>query len=180
VVHIPTKEVVMNVVIGVDPHKASHTSVAIDQAEDEVSSVKVRATRGQVEQLVRWAEPFEKRKWAIESAGGMGYLLAQQLVARGEDVLDVPATLASMSSPPIDRTRTIPTMPTRSPLRRCGHPGFARSKRPITLKFSDSWPSATGISEASVNESSVASIPSCLSSRREELSRDSTFPMQMP
>src|ERR1019366_4895050 len=31
----------------------------------------------------------------IESAGGMGYLLAQQLVARGEDVLDVPATLAS-------------------------------------------------------------------------------------
>ena len=42
-----------------------------------------------------WAEPFEKRTWAIESAGGMGYLLAQQLVARGEEVLDVPATLAS-------------------------------------------------------------------------------------
>jgi transposase len=30
-----------------------------------------------------------------ESAGGLGYLLAQQLVARGEDVLDVPATLAA-------------------------------------------------------------------------------------
>jgi transposase len=85
----------MNVVIGVDPHKASHTAVAIDEAEDEISSVKVRATRRQVEQLVRWAEPFEKRRWAIESAGGMGYLLAQQLVARGEEVLDVPATLAS-------------------------------------------------------------------------------------
>jgi hypothetical protein len=82
----------MNVVIGIDPHKASHTAVAIDEAEDEISSVKVRATRRQVEQLVR---PFEKRRWAIESAGGMGYLLAQQLVARGEDVLDVPATLAS-------------------------------------------------------------------------------------
>jgi transposase len=85
----------MNVVIGVDPHKASHTAVAIDEAEDEISSVKVSATRRQVEQLVRWAEPFEKRRWAIESAGGMGYLLAQQLVARGEEVLDVPATLAS-------------------------------------------------------------------------------------
>jgi transposase len=85
----------MNVVIGIDPHKASHTAVAIDEAEDEISSVKVRATRRQVEQLVRWAEPFEKRRWAIESAGGMGYLLAQQLVARGEEVLDVPATLAS-------------------------------------------------------------------------------------
>jgi transposase len=85
----------MNVVIGVDPHKASHTAVAIDEAEDEVSHVKVRATRRQVEQLVRWAEPFEKRRWAIESAGGTGYLLAQQLVAHGEEVLDVPATLAS-------------------------------------------------------------------------------------
>ena len=46
----------------------------------------MRATRRQVEQLVRWAEPFEKRRWAIESAGGMGYLLAQQLVAQGEEV----------------------------------------------------------------------------------------------
>ena len=85
----------MHVVIGVDPHKASHTAVAIDEAEDELSSVRVRATRRQVDQLVAWAEPFEKRTWAIESAGGLGYLLAQQLVARGEDVLDVPATLAS-------------------------------------------------------------------------------------
>ena len=85
----------MNVVIGVDPHKASHTAVAINEAEDQISSVKVRATRRQVEQLVRWAEPFEKRRWAIESAGGMGYLLAQQLVACGEVVLDVPPTLAS-------------------------------------------------------------------------------------
>ncbi len=69
--------------------------LSIYEAEDEISSVKVRATRRQFEQLVRWAEPFEKRRWTIESAGGMGYLLAQQLVARGEEVLDVPATLAS-------------------------------------------------------------------------------------
>ena len=55
----------------------------------------MRATQRQVDQLLSWAEPFEKRTWAIESAGGLGYLLAQQLVARGEDVLDVPATLAS-------------------------------------------------------------------------------------
>jgi transposase len=48
----------MQVVIGVDPHKASHTAVAIDEAEDELSSVRVRATRLQVEQLLGWAEPF--------------------------------------------------------------------------------------------------------------------------
>jgi transposase len=85
----------MNVMIGVDPHKASHTAVAIDRDEDQIASVKVRATLRQVDQLLTWAEPFEKRTWAIESVGGMGYLLAQQLVARGEDVLDVPATLAA-------------------------------------------------------------------------------------
>ena len=90
-----TKEVVMNVMIGIDPHKASHTAVAIGGDEDQLSSFKVRATLRQVDQLMSWAEPFEKRTWAIESAGGLGYLLAQQLVARGEDVLDVPATLAS-------------------------------------------------------------------------------------
>jgi transposase len=85
----------MNVMIGVDPHKASHTAVAIDGGEDQLSSVKVRATHRQVDQLMDWAGPFEKRTWAIESVGGLGYLLAQQLVARGEAVLDVPATLAS-------------------------------------------------------------------------------------
>jgi transposase len=86
--------VVIKAVIGLDPHKASHTAVAIDEGEGELSSVKVRATRRQVEQLLSWAEPFEKRIWAIESVGGLGYLLAQQLVAQGEEVLDVPATLA--------------------------------------------------------------------------------------
>ena len=32
---------------------------------------------------------------AVESAGGLGYLLSQQLVAHGEHVIDVPAVLAS-------------------------------------------------------------------------------------
>jgi transposase len=45
--------------------------------------------------LLAWAAPFEDRTWAIESAGGLGYLLAQQLVAHGEHVVDVPATLSS-------------------------------------------------------------------------------------
>ena len=35
------------------------------------------------------------RIWAVESAGGLGYLLAQQLLAAGETVVDIPATLAS-------------------------------------------------------------------------------------
>ena len=57
----------MKVVIGIDPHMASHTAVALDEGEDGLSSVEVRATRRQVEQLLTWPEPFEKRTWAIES-----------------------------------------------------------------------------------------------------------------
>lgn len=85
----------MTVIIGVDPHKASHTAVAIGSDESELANIRVRATRQQVARLLAWAEPFGTRTWAIESAGGLGYLLAQQLVDAGESVVDVPATLAS-------------------------------------------------------------------------------------
>jgi transposase len=83
------------VIIGVDPHKATHTAVAIDRSEAELARARIRATRTQIPQLLRWAEPLGERTWAIESAGGLGYLLAQQLDAAGETVVDVPATLAS-------------------------------------------------------------------------------------
>ena len=85
----------MTVIIGVDPHKASHTAVAIDDREGELDRTRVRATRKQTLQLLEWAEPLGTRTWAIESAGGLGYLLAQQLVDAGETVVDVPATLVS-------------------------------------------------------------------------------------
>jgi hypothetical protein len=90
-----TEAQTMNVMIGVDPHKWSHTAVAIDDREQELARIEVRATKRQVEQLQRWATPFDARVWAIESATGLGYLLAQQLVAAGETVLDVPPTLAA-------------------------------------------------------------------------------------
>jgi len=83
------------VIIGVDPHKATHMAVAISSGECELARMKVRSGGQQAHKLLAWAEPFEARTWAIESAGGLGYLLAQQLVAAGETVVDVPATLAS-------------------------------------------------------------------------------------
>ncbi len=85
----------MEVMIGVDPHKASHYAFAVDDGEAELAQVSVRASREQVRRLLAWAEPFDKRTWAVEGADGMGYLLSQQLVASGERVVDVPATLAA-------------------------------------------------------------------------------------
>ena len=85
----------MQVIIGIDPHKASHTAVAVNGSEDEISRLKIRASRDQVAKLLTWAAPFPARTWAIEGAEGLGFLLAQQLVTAGETVVDVPATLAA-------------------------------------------------------------------------------------
>ena len=67
----------MTVIIGIDPHKASHTAVAIGCDERQLAEIKVRATCRQTAQLLAWAEPLGERTWAVESAGGLGYLLSQ-------------------------------------------------------------------------------------------------------
>jgi transposase len=87
----------MVMMIGIDPHKATHTAVAIDNAERVLDERLVHATGTQVPELLAWAKHLDggDRVWAIESAGGLGYLLAQQLLAAGEHVVDIPATLAS-------------------------------------------------------------------------------------
>ena len=83
------------VMIGVDPHKGSHTAVAIDAAEEPLGRLRVRASAGQAQRLVAWAAAWPERTWAVEGAGGLGHLLAQQLVAAGERVLDVQPKLGA-------------------------------------------------------------------------------------
>jgi transposase len=85
----------MTVIIGIDPHKATHTAVAIDGDELPIARLDVTADRCQTQRLLAWAAPFDGRLWAIESAAGLGKLLAQQLLAAGEQVVDVPPTLAA-------------------------------------------------------------------------------------
>src|SRR5919106_1718177 len=85
----------MTVMIGVDPHKGSHTAVGVDAGERSLAELRVRSGPKQLEGLLKWAEQFPERTWAIENATGLGYLLAQQLVAAGERVLDVQPKLAA-------------------------------------------------------------------------------------
>jgi transposase len=82
-------------IIGIDPHKGSHTAAVIDSDEQVVGELAVCADRRQRERLLRWAAPFAPRLWAIEGATGHGALLAQQLVASGETVVDIPAALSA-------------------------------------------------------------------------------------
>jgi transposase len=108
--------------IGIDPHKATHTAVAIDESESVLGELTVLADRAQTRTLLEWAQRVDGdgRVWAVEAAGGLGYLLSQQLVASGERVVDVPPVLAYrvrvLGSGRSDRTT--PTMPCRwrSPL----------------------------------------------------------------
>jgi transposase len=83
------------VMIGVDPHKASHTAVMISAAEEPLGELRVRACAAQAERLLAWAAAWPQRTWAVEGAGGLGHLLAQQLLAAGERVLDVPPKLGA-------------------------------------------------------------------------------------
>jgi len=83
------------VVIGIDPHKASHTAVAVDEHEHPLGQLRVRASAVQAEQLLDWARQWPQHSWAIENASGLGYLLAQQLAGAGEHVVDVQPKLAA-------------------------------------------------------------------------------------
>src|SRR5580693_8816314 len=85
----------MTVMIGVGPHKGSHTAVAIGAGEEPLGKLRVRASTAQIQQLLAWSASWPERAWAVEGAAGLGHLLAQQLVAAGEQVLDVPPKLAA-------------------------------------------------------------------------------------
>jgi transposase len=85
----------MTVMIGVDPHEGAHTAVAVDHSERSLAELRVRSGPKQLERLLKWAEQFPDRTWAVENATGLGSLLAQQLVAAGERVLDVQPKLAA-------------------------------------------------------------------------------------
>jgi hypothetical protein len=89
------RSLMVAVMIGVDPHKGSHTAVAISPAEEPLGELRVRACAGQAERLLDWAAAWPQRTWAIEGASGLGHLLAQQLLAAGEQVVDVQPKLGA-------------------------------------------------------------------------------------
>jgi transposase len=86
---------VVAVMIGIDPHKGSHTAAAISPAEESLGQLQVRASAAQADRLLTWAKAWPERTWAVEGAEGLGHLLAQQLLSAGERVLDVPPKLAA-------------------------------------------------------------------------------------
>ena len=62
----------MTVMIGIDPHKRSHTAVALDEHDQVLDQIRVAATGRQVNELLKFARPWPERTWAIENANGLG------------------------------------------------------------------------------------------------------------
>jgi hypothetical protein len=49
----------MAVMIGVDPHKGSHTAVALDESEEPLGDLRVRSATNQVERLLTPDPPID-------------------------------------------------------------------------------------------------------------------------
>jgi transposase len=85
----------MPVMIGVDPHRASHTAAALDEHGQLLDQQRIPATLEGYQALRAWAECWQQGCWAVEGAHGIGRAVAQRLVSDGERVVDVPAKLAA-------------------------------------------------------------------------------------
>jgi transposase len=83
------------ITIGIDPHKASFTAVALDEAGQALATRRITVNAAAYKTLNRWAARWPQRRFAVEGAAGLGRGIAQLLAAAGEDVVDVPATLAA-------------------------------------------------------------------------------------
>ena len=85
-----------DVMIAVDPHKASNTAAVLDPVSKTViESARFANTMDGYAQLTAFAGRWSQRRWEVEGCFGAGRSLAQRLVADGEMVLDVPAKLAA-------------------------------------------------------------------------------------
>ena len=118
------------IVIGIDPHKSTHTATAVDPVTNtDLGSIRIDATLTGYKTLIAWAKSWPQRQWAVENAYGLGHHLAQWLLTLGETVLDIPTTatarIRELSRGGVRRRRT-----GRRPPGRSGgshrYPGLAR------------------------------------------------------
>jgi transposase len=85
-----------DVMIAVDPHKASNTAAVLDPVTRTlIETARFANSDEGYGRLAGFARRWEHRRWAVEGCHGAGQSLAQRLVADGEHVLDVPAKLAA-------------------------------------------------------------------------------------
>ncbi|PWI04954.1 IS110 family transposase, partial [Streptomyces sp. NWU339] len=76
--------------IGIDPHKSTHTATAVDpETNRDHASMRIDGTLPEYQRMLDWARQWPERRWAVENARGLGHHLTSWLLARGEQVVDV-------------------------------------------------------------------------------------------
>ena len=82
------------IVVGVDPHKKTHTGVAAAQTGKAVGEVTVKARLKGFERLLAWARELDdERVFALEDCRHVSGNLERFLVTRGERVVRIPPKL---------------------------------------------------------------------------------------
>lgn len=83
------------IVIGIDPHKQTHTAVAVDGSTGELlGELTVPARQAGHERLLGWARALAaERRFALEDGRHVSGSLERVLLARGETVVRVPPKL---------------------------------------------------------------------------------------
>jgi transposase len=86
------------VVIGIDPHKRSHTAVAVDEVGRKLGQLTVASTPEGWLRLWVWAGKFgAPRRWAVEDGRGVAGRLVRTLIGHGARVVWVPPKLMAQS-----------------------------------------------------------------------------------
>jgi len=86
------------VVLGVDPHKPTHTVIVVDELGRVLDELTVPARQDGHLRLLGWARRFgPQRRWAIEDCRHVAGGLVRDLLAAGEQVVMVPPKLMARS-----------------------------------------------------------------------------------
>jgi transposase len=82
------------IVVGIDSHSRAHAAAAVDREGRLLEGTQVGSTPGELVRLQAWIQRLpQPRLVAIENARGYGLPLLRLLLAQGEELVDVPATL---------------------------------------------------------------------------------------
>jgi transposase len=82
------------IIVGIDPHSRSHAAAAVDEQGRLLEAIEVGSGPRGLKHLQAWIESMPRpRLVAIENARGYGLALVRVLLAQGEELVDVPATL---------------------------------------------------------------------------------------
>ena len=103
------------IVVGIDPHKQTHTAVAVDRSTGQVlAELTVKARTPGFEHLVCWARALDdERLFAVEDGRHVSGHLERHLIGRGERSVRVPPRMMGESrrtdrvwgkSDPVDAT----------------------------------------------------------------------------